>query len=156
MGMAYMGLTHCEKCYKPLKDDEYVFCKKCEEENRKKDKSMKMKYKGYELLKAIADGEIKEGSLILFDSIIWIVDEYSDIVKYKEEHITLFNTYKAKEIAMSDFELIENKIDIDSIEELKSVTNNIDGTVCIMNKMNELVQAVKQLNKEVKELENRK
>lgn len=28
MGMAYMGLTHCEKCYKPLKDDEYVFCKK--------------------------------------------------------------------------------------------------------------------------------
>ena len=76
MGMAYMGLTHCEKCYKPLKDDEYVFCKKCEEENRKKDKSMKMKYKGYELLKAIADGEIKEGSLILFDRILWIVEEY--------------------------------------------------------------------------------
>lgn len=114
-----------------------------------------MKYKGYELLKAIADGEIKEGSLILFDSIIWIVDEYSDIVKYKEEHITLFNTYKAKEIAMSDFEIIENKIDIDSIGELKSVTNNIDGTVCIMNKINELVQAVKQLNKEVKKLENK-
>ena len=156
MGMAYMGLTHCEKCYKPLKDDEYVFCKKCEEENRKKDKSMKMKYKGYELLKAIADGEIKEGSLILFDSIIWIVDEYSDIVKYQEEHITLFNTYKAKEIAMSDFELIEDEIDIDSIEELKSVTNNIDGTVCIMNKINELVQAVKQLKKKGKELkENR-
>lgn len=112
-----------------------------------------MKYKGYELLKAIADGEIKEGSLILFDSIIWIVDEYSDIVKYQEEHITLFNTYKAKEIAMSDFELIENEIDIDSIEKLESVTNNIDGTVCIMVKINELVQAVKQLNKKVKEAE---
>lgn len=63
------------------------FVKKCEEENRKKDKSMKMKYKGYEI---------------------------------------------------------------------KSVTNNIDGTICIMNKINELVQAVKQLNKEVKELKEDK
>lgn len=157
MGMAYMGLTHCEKCYKPLKDNEYVLCKKCEEEREKgKNESRKMKYKGYELLKAIADEEIKEGSLILFDSIIWIVDEYLDIVKYKEEHITLFNTYKAKEIAMSNFELIEDEIDIDSIEELKSVTNNIDGTICIMNKINELVQAVKQLNKEIKELKEDK
>lgn len=71
-------------------------------------------------------------------------------MKYQKEHVTLFNTYKPKEIAMSDFELIEDRIDIDSIGELKSVTNNIDGTVCIMNKINELVQAVKQLNKEVK------
>ena len=52
----------------------------------------------------------------------------------------------------TDIELIEDEIDIDSIGELKAVTNNIDGTVCIMNKINELVQAVKQLNKEVKEL----
>lgn len=51
-----------------------------------------------------------------------------------------------------EVELIEDEIDIDSIGELKSVTNNIDGTVCIMNKINELVQAVKQINKEVKEL----
>lgn len=40
--------------------------------------------------------------------------------------------------------------------EIKSVTNNIDGTICIMNKINELVQAVKQLNKEVKELKEDK
>ena len=107
-----------------------------------------MKYKGYELLKAIADGEIKEGSLILFDSIIWIVDEYSDIVKYKEEHITLFNTYKAKEIAMSDFELIENKIDIDSIKKLEGIVEYSTER----NTINQLIQAVKQLNKKVKEL----
>lgn len=107
-----------------------------------------MKYKGYELLKAIADGEIKEGSLILFDSIIWIVDEYSDIVKYQEEHITLFNTYKAKEIAMSDFELIEDKIDIDSIKELEGIVEYCTER----NTINQLIQAVKQLKKEVKEL----
>ncbi len=119
-----------------------------------------MKYKGYELLKAIADGEIKEGSLILFDGIIWIVDEYSDIVKYQEEHITLFNTYKAKEIAMSDFELIEDEIDIDSIEELGIYEKDkkVYSPIIIDNriKINKLVQAVKQINKEVKELENRK
>ena len=33
---------------------------------------------------------------------------------------------------------------------------DIDGTICIMNKINELVQAVKQLNKEVKELKEDK
>ena len=64
--------------------------------------------------------------------------------------------FSDREYAMLDFELIEDEIDIDSIGELKSVTNNIDGIVCIMNKINELVQAVKQINKEAKELENRK
>lgn len=142
-----------------------------------------MKYKGYELLKAIADGEIKEGSLILFDSIIWIVDEYSDIVKYKEEHITLFNTYKAKEIAMSDFELIEDKIDIDSIKHkeleilqeilgqcdffkgnekyiLKVINENnsrlVDAILKVSKENETLLQAVKQLNKKVKELKEDK
>ena len=125
-----------------------------------------MKYKGYELLKAIANGEIKEGSLILFDSIIWIVDEYSDIVKYQKEHITLFNTYKAKEIAMSDFELIEDEIDIDSIIELEEFeldqfvtmdkSERFDRTMIEYSKINQLVQAVKQLNKKVKELKEDK
>ena len=38
MGIAYMGLTHCEKCYKPLKDDEYVFCKNVKKKTEKKTK----------------------------------------------------------------------------------------------------------------------
>ena len=50
------------------------------------------------------------------------------------------------------FELIEDEIDIDNIEELKSVTNNIYGNICMMFKINELVQAVKQINKKVEEL----
>lgn len=160
MGMAYMGLTHCEKCYKPLKDDEYVFCKKCEEENRKKDKSMKMKYKGYELLKAIADGEIKDGTKFkcLNEK---PMEYYPDSNIYRYEHgnfLGRFGGFNILSIVNKDFEIVQkqDEIDIDSIGELKSVTNNIDGIVCIMNKINELVQAVKQLKKEVKELENRK
>lgn len=76
---------------------------------------------------------------------------------FKDKNKNFMNEkFSDREYAMSDFELIENEIDIDSIEKLESITNNIDGTVCIMVKINELVQAVKQLNKEVKELKENK
>lgn len=76
---------------------------------------------------------------------------------FKDKNKNFMNEkFSDREYAMSDFELIENEIDIDSIEKLESITNNIDGTVCIMVKINELVQAVKQINKEVKELKEDK
>ena len=110
-----------------------------------------MKYKGYELLKAIADGKIKEGSRFKAEYKTFIARDGYLFVEYDngQEYANSFELNW-------EFELIENEIDIDSIGELKSITNNIDGIVCIMNKINELVQAVKQINKEVKELENRK
>lgn len=50
------------------------------------------------------------------------------------------------------FELIEdNTIDIDSIEELKVTGDIVDTRTLVIN---ELVQAVKQLNREIKELKN--
>ena len=119
-----------------------------------------MKYKGYELLKAIADGEIKEGTKFkcLNEK---PMQYYPDSNIYRYEHgnfLGRFGGFNILSIVNKDFEIVQKQeeIDIDSIEELKSVTNNIDGTVCIMNKINQLIQAVKQLNKEVKELENRK
>lgn len=63
------------------------------------------------------------------------------------------------EYAVFDFELIEDEIDIDSIAEITiEDISNIDGLADgrIKNKINELVQAVKQLSKEVKELKERK
>ena len=76
---------------------------------------------------------------------------------FKDKNKKFMNEeFSDREYAMLDFELIEDEIDIDSIKKLESITNNIDGTVCIMVKINELVQAVKQIKKEVKELENRK
>lgn len=109
-----------------------------------------------DLLKKIEKGENIPQKIKVYQEIFeWdILERY-----YKRsngddllELCTIFNT---GELLSMEVELIEDEIDIDSIGELKSVTNNIDGTVCIMNKINELVQAVKQLNKEVKELENR-
>lgn len=56
------------------------------------------------------------------------------------------------------FELIEDEIDIDRIEELLEIKGyEVDKTDVVINrdKINQLVQAVKQLNKKVKELENK-
>ena len=125
-----------------------------------------MVYKGLEIMQMISKGQIEDRTRFDFENnnfdgeveyyngtLYWIVfDEKWNETGKKN----LFEMFNIQSTMVADFEPLEDKIDIDSIEELKSVTNNIDGTVCIMNKINELVQAVKQLNTEVKELENRK
>ena len=44
MGLAYIGLTHCDRCGNPLKDNEFVTCKSCREEE-KAEANVKMKHK---------------------------------------------------------------------------------------------------------------
>ena len=125
-----------------------------------------MVYKGLEIMQMISKGQIEDRTRFDFENnnfdgeveyyngtLYWIVfDEKWNETGKKN----LFEMFNIQSTMVADFEPLEDKIDIDSIEELKSVTNNIDGTVCIMNKINELVQAVKQLNKEVKELKEDK
>lgn len=135
-----------------------------------------MKYKGYELLKAIADGEIKKnqnirikfednsGEIFIFDG-----TEIIDIT-----HKNIFDIYGTITVLKSDFELIEDEIDIDSIKEIKWTeingtgdeqdkfilekngryicTNYDDFEMELIRTTNQLVQAVKQLKKEEKEL----
>lgn len=65
--MAYRGITHCKNCGKSLKMEEYYLCNNCEAKKKKLNKEtekMNKVYKGYELIKAIADGEIKERNKI--------------------------------------------------------------------------------------------
>ena len=78
---------------------------------------------------------------------------------FKDKNKNFMNEeFSDREYAMLDFELIEDEIDIDSIEKLDKNGTFINGKVNdqkiidIQNKINELVQAVKQINKEVKEL----
>ena len=59
MGMAMKGLTHCKECWKPLKDNEHYICNNCRKEEKEKTMSKKI-FKGYELIKEIAEGNIKE------------------------------------------------------------------------------------------------
>lgn len=100
-------------------------------------------YKGWELIKAIADGKIKNRSrfkagyrtFIARDG--YLFTECSD----RQEYATTF------ELAW-DFELIEDEIDIDSITENEWMTSSERNF-----KINQLVQAVKQIDKRVKKLE---
>lgn len=98
-------------------------------------------YKGYELIKEIAEGNIPNGT------------------RFKAEYCTfvardgyLFDEYNGKDQKYAtsfqlvwDFELIEEPaIDIDSIEEIDEANPYIETTD---KKINELIKAVKQLNK---------
>ena len=121
-----------------------------------------MKYKGYELLKAIADGEIKEGTKFK------CLDEkpmeyYPDSNIYRYEHSNFlgrFGGFNILSIVNKDFEIVQKQeeIDIDSIIELEEFeldqfvtmdkNERFDRTMIEYSKINELVQAVKQLNRE--------
>lgn len=114
-----------------------------------------MKYKGWELIKAIADGEIKEGTKFR------CLDEkpmeyYPDSNIYRYEHGSLlgrFGGFNILSIVNKDFEIVQkqDEIDIDSIEELEGIVEYCTER----NTINQLIQAVKQLNKEIKSIKEK-
>lgn len=118
-----------------------------------------MKYKGYELLKAIADGEIKEGTKFkcLNEK---PMQYYPDSNIYRYEHgnfLGRFGGFNILSIVNKDFEIVQkqDEIDIDNIEEYKQEHKERCIDVDIRNKLNEILQAVKQIDKRVKKLEEK-
>ena len=110
-----------------------------------------------DLLKKIENGENIPQKIKVYQEVFeWDILEHYYKRSNGDDLLELCTIFNTGELLSMEVELIEDEIDIDSIEELKSVTNNIDGTVCILNKIKELVQAVKQINKEVKELKENK
>ena len=111
-------------------------------------------YKGWELMKAIADGEIKEGSKIKTNENSFIFRE--GIFMSNSPFHFLTGIYNDIDFATAKFELIEDEINIDSIEEYKQEHTERCIDIDIRNKMNEILQAVKQIDKRVKKLEKYK
>ena len=107
-------------------------------------------YKGWELMKAIADGEIKEGSKFKAEYETFIARDGYLFVEYDNRQ-KYANSFELK----WKFELIEDEIDIDSIEEYKQEHSERCIDVDIRNKLNEILQAVKQIDKRVKRLEEK-
>ena len=105
-------------------------------------------YEGYELLKAIKDKEIKQGAKIKVSNNLskLIFDGYT--LRWENSlEIAWVDNFTNENIT---FELIEDEVDIDNIEELLKIEEyEVDKTDTVINrnKINELVQAVKQLNK---------
>ena len=103
-------------------------------------------YKGYELIKEIAEGNIKEGTRFKNKS-------FRHEIIHRQGLLYIDNQYHSEISVMcylnEDFELIEDQtIDIDSISELYSASDT-DDTI------NELIRAVKHLNKEIQSIKEK-
>ena len=111
-----------------------------------------------DLLNKMANGEevplkiIVDGSIYKCDVLehFYAREDKSDLLELS----TVFNT---PEFLQMEVKVIEDEIDIQAIEELDKCKFGHGNTISyqeskFIDKVNELVQAVKQLNKEVKEI----
>lgn len=105
-------------------------------------------YKGWELMKAIADGEIKNESRFNLHRTYSAIAVLEDRILHIEDGNKRILT--TNDLLIYTFELIEDEINIDSIEELKGIVEYSTEK----NTINQLVQAVKQIDKRVKKLED--
>ena len=107
-------------------------------------------YIGWELMKAIADGEIKKGTKFK--------DKYKSEVEWNGNNLVFMDSDENYMSTISDiyfineeFEVIEDEIDIDSIKEME-----LDVIDDVTYYINDLIKAVKQIDKRVKKLEKYK
>lgn len=110
---------------------------------------------GVELLRMIRDEEIKEGTKIRYKNETYFFNGVNIEKEDKARREYLTKWLDDLIFASSEFEiLLEEKeepiIDIQAIEEINFLTGANDNELDIGNKMNELIKAVKQLDKEMK------
>ena len=110
-------------------------------------------YKGWELIQAIADGEIKNGSRFNVHRTYSAIAVLEDRILHIEDGNKRILT--TNDLLIYTFELIEDEINIDSIEEYKQEHTEWCIDIDIRNKMNEILQAVKQIDKRVKKIEEK-
>lgn len=109
-------------------------------------------YKGYELLKAIADGEIECCSKFNTYKGIVYYDGFN-LRKENEEGQYFTETIDDLEFSGLKFELIEDEIDIDKIEELLTGYSESGADTDIINYINDkIVPSIKQLNNKMKSI----
>ena len=120
-------------------------------------------YKGYELIKAIAEGEIKENTnikvhdLSVFDKIVTTINYSNKKLNWKTGEFD--TSYLCNDSYY--FELIEDEtIDIESInellvEQLKNREHTNADIYAIAEQQNKILQVLKQQEKRIKKLENK-
>lgn len=113
-------------------------------------------YKGYELLKAIEENKIEIGTRFKLNGYNnrTIIYKGGDIIRYEDDSTEVDSCY----FINTEFELIEDEVDIDNIEDLLKIEEyEVDKTDVVINrnKINDLIQALKQLNKEIKSIKEK-
>lgn len=114
-----------------------------------------------DLLKKIENGENIPQKIKVYQEVFeWDILEHYYKRSNGDDLLELCTIFNTGELLSMEVELIEDEIDIDSIGELGIYEKDkkFYSPIIIDNriKINELVQAVKQLNKEVKELKEDK
>lgn len=157
MSFACRGLTHCSECGTLLGINRIGMCESCEEKLKKKKQNkekinMSKTYKGYELIKEIAEGNIKKGAKFI---------EYKDNKEVTRstfngkdfEHITdRYGSYDtAWHLFNCTFELIEDEVEIDNIEELLKI-EEYKNMLKTCNKVKD-IDRIKAINERILELE---
>lgn len=116
---------------------------------------MSKTYTGIELLEAIESGEIKEGTRFKDSygiNYIYEKDSGGELILYKQETYYTGNVPDYSLFVDNIFTVVENEdIDIQSIEEFKSdyMMSNVEYQ--IQDKINEVIRAVKQLDRQINE-----
>jgi hypothetical protein len=120
-----------------------------------------------DLLKKIEKGENIPQKIKVYQEIFeWDILEHYYERSNGDDLLELCTIFNTGELLSMEVELIEDEIDIDSIIELEEFeldqfvtmdkNERFDRTMIEYSKINQLVQAVKQLNKKVKELKEGK
>lgn len=105
-----------------------------------------------DLLKKIENGENVPKKIKVDQEIFeWDILEHYYRRNNGDDLLELCTIFNTEELLSMEVELIEDEIDIDSIEELKGIVEYSTEKKTI----NQLVQAVKQIDKRVKKLEGK-
>lgn len=109
--------------------------------------------KGYELLKEIADGNIKEGTKFI-DKNKEPMKYYPDSNIYRYEHNNLIGRFGGCNLLLilnDDFEIIQDEPD--EIEEIKSLvcSDKNSNDILLSSKINELIRKVNEINRKLEE-----
>ncbi len=103
-----------------------------------------------DLLKKIENGENIPQKIKVYQEVFeWDILEHYYRRSNGDDLLELCTIFNTVELLSMEVELIEDEIDIDSIEELEGIVEYSTER----NIINQLVQAVKQINKKVKETE---
>lgn len=109
-----------------------------------------------DLLNKIKNGE-NVPKIIVVDKEIYEWDILEQCYRRKnngDDLLELCIVYRTDELLNKKIELIADEIDIDNIEEYKQEHTERCIDIDIRNKINELIIAIKQLDKKVKKLED--
>lgn len=114
---------------------------------------------GVELMRMIRDGKIKDETLIEdkeYNKKFKYNAEIESFYNINEEEYEMMHYYTDKEFASAKFEIISEEIYIQAIEEIKTLSSdakgriNLEGAIAIAHKINDIIKAVKQLDKKIK------